>query len=499
MKTSTNKERPPIVAVMGHIDHGKSTLLDSIRKDNTAEQETGRITQHISAYEASHKNQDGVTKRITFLDTPGHEAFSAMRSRGGKVADVGILVVAADDGVKTQTLDALKSIRESNIPFVAAINKIDLPNADVERTKKNLIDNEIYLEGLGGDVPYVPVSALSGKGIGELLNMVLLVAEFAELKADPEIPAEGFVLESNLDSKKGTSGTLIITDGTLKQGMFVVAGKSTAPVRLMEDFAGKKISTASFSSPVKIIGFDSLPEIGLRFKSFNTKKEARTAVLQHQENNQAEKITKLSEDDERLIIPIVVKADVLGTVEAVLHEIQKMEDDRTLIKVVRADVGNITEYDLRILAKSENALILGFHNKIDPGVKDSADRLDITVATFDIIYKLTEWLEEKIKSIRPKKMTRELQGQAKVLKIFSRTKNTYVIGGRVDEGKISAGQSVTIIRQKEETGIGKIVELQSQKIKKEEIYKDTEFGGMIESPVEIVPGDVLQSFVETLK
>lgn len=499
MKTSTNKERPPIVAVMGHIDHGKSTLLDSIRKDNAAEQETGRITQHISAYEVSHKNQEGVTKRITFLDTPGHEAFAAMRSRGGKVADIGILVVAADDGVKAQTLDALKSIHESNIPFVVAINKIDLPNADVERTKKNLIENEIYLEGLGGDVPYVAVSALSGKGIQELLDMVLLVAEFAELKADPSIPAEGFVLESNLDSKKGISGTLIITNGTLKQGMFVVAGKSAAPIRLMEDFVGKKVSRASFSSPVKIMGFDSLPEIGLRFKSFNTKKKAKESALQYRESKQAERITKLSENDERLTIPVVVKADVLGTVEAVLHEIQKMEDDRTLIKIVKADVGNITEYDLRILARSENALILGFHTKIDPGVKDSAEQLGVMVANFDIIYKLTEWLEEKIKNIRPKKMTREIQGQAKVLKTFSRTKNTHVIGGRVDEGKISAGQSVVIIRQKEEVGLGKIIELQSQKIKKEEIHKDTEFGGMVESPVDIIPGDVLQVFIETLK
>ena len=267
-------QRPPVIVVMGHIDHGKSALLDYIRKTNVVESESGGITQHISAYELTHNN-----RKITFLDTPGHEAFKKMRSRGTEVADIAILVVSAEEGVKAQTLEALECIKESTIPFIVAINKIDKPQANVEKIKQNLIENEIYLEGLGGEIPFVPVSAKTGVGIPELLDMMLLVADLEELSGDKGKSADGIVIESNLDQKKGISASLVIKDGTLKSGMFVVAGDSFSPVRIMEDFKGLPIKEASFSSPIKIVGFNKVPQVGAKFSSFdkNSQRTKNTA------------------------------------------------------------------------------------------------------------------------------------------------------------------------------------------------------------------------------
>ena len=274
MKQEKQKEieRQPIVAVMGHIDHGKSTLLDYIRKSNNAENEAGGNTQQISAYEVKHKNKAGIEKKITFLDTPGHEAFKAMRSRGADVADIAILVVAADDGVKAQTLEALNSIQKANTPFIVAINKVDKPGADVEKTKQNLAENNVYVEGYGGHISWVPISAKTGKGVDELLEIILLSAEIEEYKADVGTEASGVVIESSLDKQKGVGATLIIKNGVLKNGMYVLAEDCLSPVRIMEDFLGKNIKEAGPGTPVKIIGFNILPATGALFKSFKSKK-----------------------------------------------------------------------------------------------------------------------------------------------------------------------------------------------------------------------------------
>ncbi|MDZ4227382.1 MAG: GTP-binding protein [Patescibacteria group bacterium] len=262
-KEVTPTERPPVVAVLGHVDHGKSTLLDFIRKSNTVAGEAGGITQSVAAYEVVH--QDG--KRITFIDTPGHAAFQAIRARGASVADIGVLVVAADDGVKAQTLEALESIKSAGIPFVVAINKIDKTGASVERTQSSLMEKGVYLEKLGGDVPWTAVSAKTGEGVEELLNLILLVAELEGMKGDPSAPAKGYVVEAHRDKRRGIEATLIIKDGTLKSGMAVLAGRSVAPVRIMEDFTGKQLKESSFSTPVSLIGFDELPEAGAEFCS----------------------------------------------------------------------------------------------------------------------------------------------------------------------------------------------------------------------------------------
>ena len=270
--------RPPVVAVLGHIDHGKSTLLDYIRQSNTVAGEAGGITQRLSAYVVEHTTKDGQIKKITFLDTPGHEAFQKMRVRGADLADIAILVVSAEDGVMPQTLDALASIKAANIPYIVAINKIDKPGADIARTKAGLTENEIYLEGMGGDVPAVPLSAKTGEGVDELLDVLLLAADIAELAGDPDAPALGTVIESRLDPRRGAEATLLVKNGTLRLGQYAVAGAAYAPVRIMEDWNGKKITEASLSEPVSVVGWSSAPEAGATFFVVENKKATEGAV-----------------------------------------------------------------------------------------------------------------------------------------------------------------------------------------------------------------------------
>ena len=305
-------KRPPVVVIMGHIDHGKSTLLDYIRKANIVDGEAGGITQHLGAYEVNHKTSEGKEGRITFLDTPGHEAFCSIRERGAQVADVAILVVSAEDGVKPQTLEALKCILLEKIPYVVAINKIDKAGADIEKTKQSLAENEVYVEGYGGDIPVCAISALNGEGIANLLDIVLLVTDMLDLKADTNAKAEGSIIEAKLDSKKGISATLLIKNGTLESGQFVVAGDSLSPVRIFEDYQGKAIKKASFSSPVKVIGFNKIPIVGSRFVTCLNKKEAEETAKNFTETHKAKasvnsSYTRRDENDTTVIIPIIIK------------------------------------------------------------------------------------------------------------------------------------------------------------------------------------------------
>lgn len=356
-KDSDNRiVRPPVVVVMGHIDHGKSTLLDYIRKTNIVEKEAGGITQQLSAYEVKHQNKDAVERKITFLDTPGHEAFALMRSRGAEIADIAILVVSAEDGVKEQTLEALSAIKEAGISFIVAINKIDKPGVDIERTKNNLLEHEIFLEGLGGNVPYAAISAKSGKGIPEMLDLLLLAVDLEELTGDRNKNAEGFVIESHVDTKRGTSATLIIKDGVLKSGMFVVVGNSTAPVRIMEDFLGHSINEAHFSSPVQIIGFNKVPKVGTLFTSYKKKKdaEAAAALATHEKSTPPNQKQPSDEESEIFSIPIIIKADVMGTIDAIKHEIEKLKSDRVEIRIIQDGVGTISENDIKNVGGTEH-------------------------------------------------------------------------------------------------------------------------------------------------
>ena len=493
-KGNNTIERPPVIVVMGHVDHGKSTLLDYIRKENTTDGEAGGITQHIAAYEVVHPNEKGEEKRITFIDTPGHAAFEAIRARGAEVADIAILIVAADDGVNTQTIEALSAIKKSGVQFVVAINKIDIPDANTEKAISQLIENEVYLEGRGGDVPFVEISAKSGEGVPELLETLLLVAELSELTMDPNIPGEGFVIEALRDEQKGISGTLLLKNGSIQNGMAVLAGESLAPVRIMEDFTGAPLKEARASSPIRIIGFDSLPNVGSSFTAYSKKKEAekarevyRTAKEKNPKDNERQ-----ATPDETSVVPIIIKADVVGTVEAIEGELAQMELERVIPKIVVSGVGALTEGDMKAFGGDDTGIAVGFNVSIDERAKELAERHSFAVQTFSIIYELTEWLQKELQKRAQKITVSEVIGQAKILKVFSRSKDKQVVGGRVEDGELKKGNKVRIMRRDAEIGEGTILELQQQKSKVGSVT-DGEFGMQINARIEIASGDVLEA------
>lgn len=518
--------RPPIVVVMGHIDHGKSTLLDYIRKTNTTDKEAGGITQHVSAYEAVHTTADGVEHTITFLDTPGHEAFQALRTRGARVADIAILVVSAEDGVKPQTVEAYKAITESGIPYIVAINKIDRPDANVDRAKQSLAEHEIYVEGYGGTVPTVPISAKTGDGVPELLEMLELVSSLAELRASRAPLAEGIAIESYLDPKKGIAATVVIKNGTLRSGSFIATGSALAPVRMIEDTLGKNIREATFSTPVKIFGWNELVVAGSPFKTFENKKEAIEFAEKNAANNAAGKtaqkatektaasksatvktpagtaanaissiVAPVSPEIPTVTFPLVIKADTTGTLEAINYEIAKIKkDERVTIKILSQGLGAIGEGDVKTASADKTAVVLGFNVKIDTQAQSLAERDGVPVQTFSIIYELKDWIESALATRTPKTKTEEITGKARILKIFSKTKDKQIIGGKVDQGFLALGEHIKIVRRESDIGTGRIRELQQQKQSVKEIKEGSEFGALVESKIEIAAGDVLVSF-----
>lgn len=492
-------ERSPIVVIMGHIDHGKSTLLDYIRKSNIVAGEAGGITQHLSAYEVLHKSTaGGAEKRITFLDTPGHEAFRGMRSRGAHVADVAILVVSAEDGVKPQTIEAHQAIVAAAVPYIVAINKIDKPNANVDRTKQSLAEAGIFVEGYGGDVPWAPISAKEGQGIPELLDTLLLVAEMAELSMNAEHPAEGVIIEANMDPKKGVSATLVLTDGSIAKGTYAVAEDAWTPVRIMENFLGKPIDAATASAPVRLTGWSRIPKVGAKVTIVGSKKEAEE-LAQKAETSPVQAFEDAIPGEERAILPLVIKTDVLGTLEAIEHELTKLTHDRVKLKVLSKGVGAIGESDIKMLVGSKHPIAIGFHTKADAMATDLAREHNVPIKTFDIIYKLTEWLAEEMDRAAPKREVEETIGELKVIRVFSQQKDKQVIGGRVISGKIQDNAKFKIMRRETEVGEGEITELQSQKIRAKEVLEGTECGLSVESKISIAERDVLVSYIIVTK
>jgi len=486
---TTLVKRPPVVVVMGHIDHGKSSLLDYIRKSNSVATETGGITQHLSAYVASHTTRDGQVESITFLDTPGHEAFQKMRLRGADVADIAILVVSAEDGVKPQTLEALKSITQANIPYIVAINKIDKPTADIPRTQASLIENEIYIEGMGGDIPWVGISAKTGVGVSELLDLVVLTADLAELTGDPSVPATGRVIEAKLDAKRGNTATLLIADGTLRSGDFIVTGTAFAPVRIMENYLGKNIKEASLATPVGIVGFSETPKIGESFQTVTTKKEAEAIALQASLAKTAPKrvISNLP------TIPILIKADALGTIEAIEHELSKFTSTRIAVRIIDTGVGDITVNDVQNVSATKDSIIVGFNVKVNRQAADLAERLGVEIDTFSIIYELSDWLNTALKNRTPKREEVQVTGKAKILKHFSTQKYTHVLGARLEEGTAKLNQKVRILRRDIEIGKGQVKNLQQYKSDVLQI-SEGEFGMQLETKAEIALGDYLEFY-----
>jgi translation initiation factor IF-2 len=480
--------------------------LDYIRTANVVDGEAGGITQKVSAYEVERPN-----RRITFLDTPGHEAFGAIRSRGASVADIAVLVVSAEDGVRPQTLEAITAIKNANIPFIVAINKIDKDGANPEAAKTSLAEAGVYVEGFGGDVPWVGTSGKTGQGVPELLDMIELVADVAGLTGNPEASATGIVIEAHIDRKKGLAATLIIKDGTLKSGQALVAGSAIAPVRIMENFLGKPIASATFSSPIRIIGWSALPPAGVPFASFPSKKEAenylQTSLKERVVTKSAAQSTKQSDSkkpigepasDEKLpeiaTLPLIIKAADIGGLEAVKHELAKINHDRLTLKIIGESIGEISENDIKTAVSDTRAIILGFGVGVAGSAKSLAETSGVNIQTFDIIYKLSEWLTEEAAKRVPKMQVEETIALAKILKIFSRTKDKQIIGGRVEKGTLANGAEVKILRRDFEIGQGRIRELQRQKNRVNEVPEGQEFGVMVESKIDIAPGDRLEVF-----
>src|SRR3989344_5899807 len=496
--TGTTIKRPPVIAIMGHIDHGKSTLLDYIRSSNVASKEIGGITQHIGSYEAVHKSKDGTENRITFLDTPGHEAFTAIRSRGARAADIAVLVVSGEEGVKPQTVEAANCIKEANIPYIIAITKIDSPKADIERTKQSLAEHEIYVEGYGGDVPWTAISAKTGEGISDLLDLLLLASDIADIKADTDAKPEGVVVESHLDKREGITAMVIIKNGTIKTGQVVVAGKSYAVIRNLKSFDGKKINQATFSSPVRIYGWSELPDAGMPFEVHDDKKTALSQIARRIDHTKHSETTE-KDHKEKKVLNLVIKADTFGSLEAIVNEINKIADDTVSLNITHADVGEFSLNDVKKAEGMNEVLVIGFNTRIDPQATRYAERINVEIMSFEIIYKLVEWLKATVEERKPKIDVEETRSSAKVLKVFSRNRDKQIIGGRVEEGSVFLGEDVKIKRSDAEIGKGKIKELQQQKIKATEAKKDTEFGALIQCPIEIVPGDRIEGFKTVAK
>jgi translation initiation factor IF-2 len=474
---------------MGHIDHGKSSLLDYIRKANVVAGEAGGITQHVSAYIALHNGRP-----VTFLDTPGHEAFKALRSRGAAAADIAILVVAADEGVMPQTLDALTAIKESGIPYIIAITKIDKNNADIQHTKNSLIENEIFIEGMGGDIAYALISSKTGEGIPELLDLVLLSADLAEITADPSAPATGFVLEATQDPKRGAGATLIIKDGSLTLDGFVVAGDAYAPIRFIEDFSGKRVERAGPSEPARISGFSKLPSAGSPFTIAKSKKSAEALVAEAKARSVVVERTGAEEGITEL--PLVVKADVAGSVDAIVHELKKITHDRARIVVIASGVGSVSEHDVKI-AQASGGTIIAFNVGVDSIARELAERNTATILSFSIIYELSEKVAELLNKCVPALATDKELGRAKVLKSFSSSAKKQVLGARHVSGTLTVGDRVKLVRSGEEIAGGSITNLQQARADVKEIKVEGDFGIEIEARETPVYGDEIVAFVVT--
>lgn len=475
--------RHPVVVVLGHVDHGKTTLLDTIRKSSVALRESGGITQHLGAYEITWHD-----KQITFLDTPGHETFSKMRERGAHVADVAILVVAADEGVKPQTVEAYDTIKKAEIPFVVALNKIDRDTADLERAKAGLAEIGILIEGWGGNIPCISVAAKTGAHVDELLDTVLLLAELEALTADPSIPAEGIVIEAHLDSRRGPSATLLITNGSLTKGSFILAGTAYASVRILEGTAGNSIDAAGPSSPVRVIGFSEVPPVGAAFFTYVTKKDLEEALS---------RIVKTKKRDESPAdIGILIKADVAGSLEALEDQIQKIIPEGLGVKFFDGGAGDVAETDVKTISSAKKAIIIAFRAKVKPSVMDLADRFGVTIKSFEIIYEAINWVRDTLKELQPKNMTRTDLGKLVVLKVFRSSSAGRIIGGRVKEGKVPKDSFFEIIRDGNSVGRGSVQNVERNKKVVEALRENEEGGLLVTSPKGIEERDVLVFFIE---
>ena len=492
------KERPPVVTIMGHVDHGKTTLLDTIRKTSVAEGEAGGITQAIGAYQIDYKG-----KKITFIDTPGHAAFTEMRARGAKVTDIVIIIVAADDGVMPQTKEAIDHAKAAGVPIIVAVNKIDKPDANVERVLTEMSNNGIQPEAWGGDVMFVNISAKTGEGIDDLLERILLISEIEQLKANPDRYATGTVIESKIDKSSGVITNLLIENGTLRLGDPIVVGTISGKVRTLKNDKGENLVKASPSMPVSITGLSSSPRAGDKFMAFENEKKAkkvaeeRKIIAKEKENKPKAKISldDLFSRKERgeKEINIILKADVKGSEEAVKNSLLKLDVEGIKINVIRSGIGSVTESDV-ILAEASNAIIIGFNIRPEHKIIETAKDKGIDIRLYDIIYKVVEEMEAALKGKLEPEYKEEVTGTALVRKLFKFSKVGTIAGSYVTDGVIKRGSKVRVIRDGIVVNDSIIASLAREKDQAKEVKQGLECGITIENYNDIKEGDTLETY-----
>ncbi len=491
--------RPPVVTILGHVDHGKTTLLDAIRNTNVAGEEAGGITQHIGAYQIEH---DG--RLITFLDTPGHAAFTAMRARGAQGADVVVLVVAADDGVMPQTKEAAAHAKAAHVPIIVALNKIDKPNADVDRVKQQLAEIGLVPDEWDGDTIVVPISAKQKKGLEDLMEAILLVADNMDIKANPHGKIIGTVIEARIDRAKGVQATLLVQNGTLEVGDVVIAGTSYGKLKAMFDHTGKKVRKAGPSSPVSVMGLNDVPHAGEMFEVVESEKDARARILARSQSQQTTDAgTKKPITLEQLFdrfqagdvreLRLIIKADVQGSLEPIVSSLKELSEGDIAVNILHAETGNISENDV-MLASASNAVIIGFNVQADSAVKHMAEAEGVSIRLYDIIYRLTEDVEKALKGMLEPEEKEVILGHAEVRAVFHISKVGNIAGSYVTDGEIRRNARIRVLRKGETVGVGAISSLKHLTEDVREIKQGYECGIAVKGFDAFEKGDILECF-----
>ena len=499
-------ERPPVVAVMGHVDHGKTTLLDTLLHKKTVEGEAGGITQHISAYQLKHDD-----RLITFLDTPGHEAFAAIRQHGAMLTDIVVIVVAADDGVKPQTVEAINFAKSANAKIIVAINKIDREGADIDRTKADLSNHGLQPEEWGGDITMVPISAKMNQNLDQLLDMILLTADIEELKADTDIPAEGLVIESHMETGKGSVVNLLVTGGELKTGEFIVAGSAYGKVRTMLDWQGKPRGKATPSTPVTVTGFKDLPNFGDRFVEVKDEKTARKMALLNAEAAQNETasanvtstdlLRMMNTADNSKVFNVIVKGDVLGSVTSVVDSLKMIDTHGEItLNIVSSGVGDINENDI-YMAAGDRTVVYGFNVSVPINISKMAARDNVPIRTYKVIYELLDDAKREMEDLLDAEIIEEDKGEMKVLGVFRTEKTSIIAGGEVLNGDVKPGYLARVVRDKKYIGEAEVTSTQKEKIDVKELVSG-ETGGLAlrtTSKIDLQVNDRLKFFTRETK
>ena len=488
--------RPPVITVLGHVDHGKTSLLDFIRNSKVAEGEAGGITQHIGAYQVESNGHP-----ITFLDTPGHAAFTAIRARGARVTDIAVLVVAADDGIMPQTLEAINHAKAAQVPIVVAINKMDLPGADPERVKRQLSEQELLVEDWGGDVISVDVSAKTGAGIDNLLENLLLVAEIGELKANPNKPAQGVVIEAKLDRKRGPSTTVLVQDGTLKIGDFIVAGSAYGRVKAMSNDQGKPVQSVLPGYPAEVLGFSTVPDAGDQLTVAPSEREGRSMAEASGKSNAGtsgqgraltlEEVVNQIDTDKVKELNLVVKADVQGSVEAVRGALERMTDEDATVRVLHSGSGAVTESDI-LLASASGAIVISFSIGAEPSAERLAVRMGVEIRHYNIIYQLIDDVEKALHGMLDPVYTEIIVGRAEVREVFEGRRGTQIAGCRVTEGKMVRNGDVRVVRDGAVVEDGTLTSLRHFREEVNEMNAGTECGIVLQGFSDFQVGDILE-------